>query len=103
MARIRNSSKKNFYGDGYEQILTTDDGKSYTIKNSSQNNFYGTGKEKIVVENTGNDFAEVISDWLVNSSPKFIRIPVNILCITFAIGVLVVFLYAIIQILSLFV
>lgn len=50
MAKIRNSSMKNWYGDGHEQIFTADNGKEYTIRNSSMKNWYGDGHEQIVEE-----------------------------------------------------
>lgn len=65
MAKIRNSSLNNVYDEGKEQILTTDDGKSYTIKNSSINNVYGDGKEKIIVENGSSGGLEDIIPWWV--------------------------------------
>ena len=100
MARIRNSSTKNAHGDGYEQILTTDDGKSYRIKNSSSNYVYGSGKEKVIVENksSGDDIADGIADWLLNSSPKFIRVPINILCTVLIFAILGVVIYGILQV-----
>lgn len=65
MARIRNSSLDNFYGEGKQQIITTDDGRSYTIKNSSVNNAYGDGKEKIIVENgsSGGFLVDILPWW----------------------------------------
>ena len=50
MAKIRNSSMKNWYGDGHQQIFTNDDGKEYVIRNSAMDNWYGEGKQLIVEE-----------------------------------------------------
>lgn len=66
MTRMRNSSSNNAFGSGKEQILTTDNGKSYTIKNSSRDNAFGDGKEKVIVENgsLGGGIAEIIPWWV---------------------------------------
>ncbi len=50
MGKIRNSSLDNVYGDGKQQIYTSDSGKQYRIKNSSLDNVHGDGKQKIVEE-----------------------------------------------------
>lgn len=98
MARIRNSSSNNVFGGGKEQILTTDDGKSYTIKNSSVNNAYGDGKEKIIVENGSSDHAllDLIWDYL----PRFITLPIEIIGYAFIFGCFIAIIYGIIQFLS---
>ena len=63
MARIRNSSLDNWYGEGKQQIFTDDSGKEYIIKNSSLDNVYGTGKEKVVVESGESGGIETIIPW----------------------------------------
>lgn len=50
MAKIRNSSMKNWYGDGHQQIFTDDSGKEYIIRNSAMKEWYGDGHQKIVEE-----------------------------------------------------
>ena len=65
MAKIRNSSVNNFYGDGKQQIFTDDNGKEYVIRNSSVDNFYGDGKQKVVKERgTSGGLEELIPSWL---------------------------------------
>lgn len=67
MGKLRNSSTNNAFGEGKEQIYTSDSGKTYRIKNSSVNNAYGEGKEKIIEEtgNVGGGLAEIIPGWVV--------------------------------------
>ena len=79
MAKIRNSSVNNAFGDGKQQIFTDDNGKEYIIKNSSLDNLYGSGKQKIIVEKGPSDggLAELIFDLL----PNFIKIPIYIVLI----------------------
>jgi len=98
MARIRNSSSNNAFGSGKEQILTTDDGKSYTIKNSSRDNAFGGGKEKIIVENGSSDHAllDLIWDYL----PRFITLPIEIVGYAFLLGCFIMIIYGIIDFLS---
>ena len=50
MAKIRNSSMDNWYGNGKQQIFTDDNGDEYTIRNSSMDNWYGDGKQQIVTK-----------------------------------------------------
>ena len=73
MARIRNSSLDNVYGEGKEQIFTDDNGKEYIIKNSSLNNVYGTGKEKRVVESNSNNNSLLV-ELLSNIIPNWLQI-----------------------------
>lgn len=56
MARIKNSMTDNVYGGGKEQILTTDDGRSYVIKNSATRNVHGGGYEKEIKECGSSDY-----------------------------------------------
>lgn len=63
MAKIRNSSVNNFYGDGKQQIFTDDNGKEYVISNSSVDNFYGEGKQKKVEERGSSGGLETIIPW----------------------------------------
>ena len=63
MARIRNSSVNNVFGEGKEQIFTDDNGKEYTIRNSSLDNVFGEGKEKIVTERGSSGGLEEIIPW----------------------------------------
>ena len=65
MSRIKNSSSNNAFGGGKEQILTTDDGKSYTIRNSSLDNFYGDGKQKTITERGSSGGLEEIIPWWI--------------------------------------
>ncbi len=46
MAKIRNSGFKNIYGDGYEKIVTMDNGDEYVLKNTGFKNVYGDGYEQ---------------------------------------------------------
>lgn len=48
MARIRNSSQDNLYGEGKEKIITLDNGEEYVIRNSAMPNLYGDGREQII-------------------------------------------------------
>ena len=50
MAKIRNSSMKNWYGEGNQKIFTDNSGKEYIIRNSAMDNWYGDGKQIIVEE-----------------------------------------------------
>jgi hypothetical protein len=66
MARIRNSSLDNFYGDGKQKIFTDNDGKEYIIRNSALDNFYGDGKQQIVKEKgSSGGLEEIIPGWVV--------------------------------------
>lgn len=63
MARIRNSSLDNFYGDGKQKIFTDNDGKEYIIRNSALDNFYGDGKQQVVKERSSSGGLEEIIPW----------------------------------------
>ena len=64
MGKIKNSTVKNTFGDGYEQIITNDDGSEYTIRNSSWKNTFGDGYEKEIVKtkasNSEGKFEDII-------------------------------------------
>ena len=65
MARIRNSSLDNFYGDGKQKIFTDNNGKEYIIRNSALDNFYGDGKQQIVKERgSSGGLEEIIPGWV---------------------------------------
>ena len=68
MGRIKNSTVKNTFGDGYEQIYTDDNGDEYTIRNSSWKNTFGDGYEKEIVKTKSGDsegkLEDVIPGWL---------------------------------------
>ena len=68
MGKIKNSTVKNTFGDGYEQIITNDDGSEYTIRNSSWKNTFGDGYEKEIVKtkasNSEGKFEDIIPGWL---------------------------------------
>lgn len=51
MATIKNSHVPNMFGDGYEKILTLDDGREFTIKNSCVPNMFGDGYKQEIIEN----------------------------------------------------
>ncbi len=71
MGKIRNSSLDNVYGDGKQQIYTSDSGKQYRIKNSSLDNVYGDGKQKIVEEvGSGDSF---LADLIFNLLPEKVQ------------------------------
>lgn len=82
MAKIRNSSQNNVYGDGKEQIFTDDNGKEYTIKNSSLDNVYGTGKEKRVVE-SGSSSDSLLVELIVKITPEWLQDIIGILALLF--------------------
>lgn len=48
--KIKNSYKKNIYGDGYVKILETDDGQEYEIRNTCRKNIYGNGYEQEIIK-----------------------------------------------------
>lgn len=48
--KIKNSYKKNIYGDGYVKILETDDGQEYEIRNTCRKNIYGDGYEQEIIK-----------------------------------------------------
>ena len=50
MMKIKNSYKKNIYGDGYVKILETDDGQEYEIRNTCRKNIYGNGYEQEIIK-----------------------------------------------------
>lgn len=50
MAKIRNSSIPNTYGDGHEKIITMDNGEEYILRNKSIPNTYGDGYEQEIVK-----------------------------------------------------
>lgn len=50
MAKIKNSGFKNVYGDGYEKIVTMDNGDEYVLKNTGFKNVYGDGYEQELVK-----------------------------------------------------
>lgn len=68
MGKIKNSTVKNTFGDGYEQIYTDDNGNEFTIKNSSVKNTFGDGYEKEIVKtksgNSEGKLEDVIPWWL---------------------------------------
>ena len=59
MAKIENSFARNLYGDGYEKIITMDDGRQYTVKNSFARNLYGDGYEQVIIEKDNHHNHEV--------------------------------------------
>ena len=68
MGKIKNSTVKNTFGDGYEQIYTDDNGNEFTIKNSSVKNTFGDGYEKEIVKtkagNSESKLEDIIPTWL---------------------------------------
>lgn len=50
MAKIKNSCIPNMFGDGYEKLLTLDDGREFKIRNSMVPNIFGDGHEQEVIE-----------------------------------------------------
>lgn len=55
MAKLKNSIFNNQFGNGKEQIFTTDKGESYTIKNSPLHNQFGDGYEKKISKGNNHD------------------------------------------------
>ena len=66
MAKIKNSSARNIYGDGYEQEITLDNGEQYIIKNSSARNIYGNGYEKEIVKKETNRSDNSFQEFIIN-------------------------------------
>lgn len=66
MAKIRNTSARNIYGDGYEQEITLDNGEQYIVKNSSARNIYGDGYEKEIVKKGTNSSDNSFQEFIVN-------------------------------------
>ena len=68
MGNIRNSTNKNTFGGGYEQIYTDDKGNEFTIRNSTNKNTFGDGYEKEIVKtksvNSEGKLEDVIPWWL---------------------------------------
>ena len=71
MGKLKNTSTNNAFGEGKEQIYTSDSGKTYRIRNSSLDNVYGTGKEKIITEEPY-DSADGIADLLIEIVPWWV-------------------------------
>ncbi len=77
MARIKNSTFKNTFGDGYEQIITNDDGSEYTVRNSSWKNTFGDGYEKEIVKTKAGNSESKLED----SIPTWLALVIIAICI----------------------
>ena len=77
MGRIRNSTVKNTFGGGYEQIYTDDNGNEFTIKNSLWKNTFGDGYEKEIVKTKSGNSDCKIEDII----PWWLTVIIIIICI----------------------
>lgn len=77
MGRLRNSTNKNTFGGGYEQIYTDDNGNEYTIKNSPYKNTFGDGCEKEIVKTKSGDSEGKLEDVI----PWWLTVIIIVICI----------------------
>ena len=71
MAKIKNTNIANYYGGGYQKVVTLDNGEKYIIKNSNVPNYFGGGYQQEIVKkdsyNTNRTYGPIASffGWLI--------------------------------------
>ena len=85
MAKIRNSFNKNFIGDGYEKIITLDNGDEYIVRNSLNKNFIGDEYEQEIIkkDNSEYNYVNVPNNLFTKILRMIILVPTYIIAFAF--------------------